>query len=70
MNLENIIEVPQELIEKHQNVELCVDIMFIQGVAFCVTISVGIKFHTVSYLKDRTAETIYCALDDVFQVYN
>ena len=68
--IEDVVEVPQDLIEAHKYVTLCVDIMFVQGLAFLVTISIDLKFRTVEYLPSRTSRDIYAALDNVFRKYN
>ncbi len=41
------VEIPKELIQAHKGIELCTDIMFIDEVAFLVTMSKYIKFITI-----------------------
>ncbi len=65
------IEVPKSLWMKHQGVELCADLMFVQGVIFLVTVSKHIKFVTVRCIPSKTIEEL-CkkAFDDTFRVHN
>jgi hypothetical protein len=55
---------------QYQNVTLCIDIMFINKVAFLVTISRGIKFSTAETLKDRKHPTIMSAIKHVVALYS
>ena len=64
------VSVPKALMKKHRNVELCADIMFIQGLPFLTTISKKIKYRTIEWLKDRSKESLLAAFDTVFQIYN
>ena len=47
----NYVEKPKELKAKHKFVELCADVMYIQGITFLVTVSKRLKFMTVKKLK-------------------
>ena len=64
------IDVPSELKYKCQDVELCADIVFIQGLPFLVTISKHIHLITVDALANRKKKTIAAAFDSAFRIYN
>ena len=64
------IEIPQELIQAHQGIELCADVIYIEGVTFLITISKNLKFITIRYISDRTKESLLEALDKTFVLYN
>ena len=66
----DIIEVPKELIQNNQEITLCVDIVYVQGLPFLATISVDIHFRTIQYMTNTKDDTIMEALDNVFRVYN
>ena len=63
-------EVPQELKFDNRDVELCIDIMCMQGMPFLVTISKNIKLITVAKLANRKKETIAEALDTTLVLHN
>ena len=64
------IEVPPELKLKHQGVNLCADIMFIQGVIFLITISREIKFVTVTCIPSRSLKQLCEGFDNTFGIHN
>ena len=45
--IQDYIKVPKEIKEIHHNIELCVDIMYIQKIIFLVTVSKKIKYITI-----------------------
>jgi hypothetical protein len=47
------VKIPKEIISLNKNVTLAVDIMFVCGVPFMVSILRKIKFTTVEYLPGR-----------------
>ena len=49
--INDYVEIPKELKEIHKNIELCVDIMYIQGIMFLATISRKIKFITIQSIE-------------------
>ena len=42
--LEDWIEMPQEILEKHRKIELCIDVMYINGVGLMTAIDQTIKY--------------------------
>ena len=61
---------PASVHEKHREVTLGGDIMFINKIAFFVTTSLKIKFGTVEYLEKQTAARMTKAIQNVLQVYH
>ena len=47
------VEIPRELIEAHQGVEICADIIFIDKVPMLVTLSKNIRFITLARIHSR-----------------
>ena len=68
--LKDCVNVPRELKLKHENIELCIDIMYVQGLAFLVGISKHIHLITCKWIHDRTKLTLAEAMDDFFRIYN
>jgi hypothetical protein len=62
--------VPPALLERHRDVTLSVDIMFVNKIPFLVTISRYLKFGTVESLRERTAKQILRCIKSVRGVYN
>jgi hypothetical protein len=62
--------VPREIMERHRDVTLCVDIMFVNQIPFFITISRNIKFGTIEVLKNRKTPTILQAFKNVNAIYN
>ena len=56
--------------ERYHNVTLCIDIMYVNKIAFLVMIFHGIKSGTAETLKDRKHPTIMTAIKDVVAVYS
>ncbi|CAJ1953169.1 unnamed protein product [Cylindrotheca closterium] len=64
------IEMPKELLKHNSNLDLCIDIMFINNVAFFVSIDKAIKFRFSTELKDWTKDAIYKSIDEILRIYN
>lgn len=64
-----ITEVPQSIYEKFQDVTVCADVMFINGIPFLVTISRDIKFGTVEKIERPSSKCIVEAVEQVRRIY-
>lgn len=64
------VEVPKELIEAHQGIILCADIMYVEKLAFLVTISIDLKYITIKYVPNRETSTLLAAVDETLKQYN
>ena len=51
--IEDWIELPREIMSKHAEVELCMDIMFINGVKLMTAIDRTIRFRSVVPVQSR-----------------
>ena len=60
---------PAAIVEHHRNITLCIDLFFVQGLAFFHTISRDIGFRTVSPIPDRKASTILREMKTVLNLY-
>ncbi len=59
-----------EILQRHQRVVLCIDLMFVNKVPFLMTISRDIKFGTAEMLHRRDAKYILKAIKNVKAIYN
>ena len=68
--IKNYIEIPTELIRKHEEVEISIDMMFVNKIPFLTTISKSLMYRTAQPLENKTPTAYRSALDTVFRVYN
>ena len=64
------VAVPDELYDRHNEVTLAIDAMFINKLPFLTTISKGIMYRTAMWMTKRTVEQYHEKLDQVFDIYN
>ena len=64
------IEIPEELYMKRSDLELCIDIMYVNEAPYFTTISKALYYRTAQFLPTRTHRDLYTSLDEVLQVYN
>jgi hypothetical protein len=67
---EDGIEIPEELISQNCEIDLCIDIMYVNECGFMITIDQTIQFRSALPIENRTHEEYYCVLDMVLQLYN
>jgi hypothetical protein len=67
---EDTIEIPEELMAHNHEIELCINIMYVNECGFMTTIDQTIRFRSAIPIKNRTHEEYYCVLDMVLCVYN
>ena len=70
VNRKDIVEIPKELIEKHHNLELHIDVMFINKLPFMTGIDNCIKYRMIATLNSRKHDEFYQALDTFLRAYN
>ncbi len=63
------VAVPRGVIERKKTVTLAVDVFFMDGIAFLLTVSRNIKFITTEHVATRTAKSLSKHLDRVIQNY-
>jgi hypothetical protein len=64
------IPLPSYITEHHKNVTLCIDIFYVQKIAFFTTILRKIKFRTIAMLTDRSKSSILKQLNLVIKLYH
>ena len=64
------VEIPGALKDRNRMVDLCADIMFVQGIPFLATVSKRIRFLTIAPLPARTRTALCEAFDKTFRVCN
>jgi hypothetical protein len=62
---EDTVEIPEELIANNREIELCIDIMYINECGFMTTINRTIRFRSAIPIENRTHEQYYRVLDMV-----
>jgi len=67
--IENYVAVPKGIAERHKNVSLCIDFMFVQSVVMLVTVSKNIKFTTLSVMKSRSLRETERELMNIINLY-
>ena len=64
-----IAPVPPEILARHHDITLAIDIMFVNKIPFLVTVSRNLKFVTVEDLPNRKATTVRDKLRAVLRMY-
>ena len=64
------IEIPRELILRHEEVTLFMDTLYINGILFFATISEHICYCIIEWVKKTAANNYRSVLDQVFRIYN
>jgi len=64
-----MVSLAPDVMQRHKNVTLAIDIMFVNKLAFLVTTSHDIKFGTVEFLPNRTQGQVLSSILRVRQVY-
>jgi hypothetical protein len=65
----DILPIPRNILSLYHEVTLCIDIMYVNKIAFLVTISRNIKFATIELLANCQEETIGKSVTNVMQLY-
>jgi hypothetical protein len=66
---QSIVKVPTEFIKLHQNVELAIDVFFINKHIFFTTLSTKICFTTITHLAFHNKKLIWEALIITYKMY-
>ena len=62
-------EIPRQIKEMNQRHMVTLDIMFVIGIAFLVSVLCGLKFTMVEYMPNCTAPELYKYLKKVYNNY-
>ena len=68
--VEDLVEIPPELIEQHENLHLCIDIMYVHSYLVFASIDKSIKYRVTVPMKNRTSKELFRAIDVVLRQYN
>jgi hypothetical protein len=66
---ENRYGIPASILSRYRDITLCVDVMYINGISFLVTVSKHIHFGTVEAMPNRKAPALLKAIKSVLKVY-
>ena len=67
----DLVEIPAKITEKHHDIELCMDIMFVNECGMLTAIDRSIQFQSVVPIDTKTQDDYYkAALDGIFCQYN
>jgi hypothetical protein len=67
---EDGIEIPEELISQNREIDLCIDIMYVNECGFMTTIDQTIRFRSMLPIENCTHYEYYRVLDMVLQLYS
>ena len=65
-----IYELPVELMERHKNVTIGIDILFFNYIAFFVSVSRDIIFHTIEKIDKRDIKTFLGCMRKIIALYS
>ncbi len=68
--VDDTIEVPPEILDNNQRLELCMDIMFINKMPFMTAIDRSLRYRSCVPLDSRTHRDCYKGLDKIIRPYN
>ena len=66
----DFIKIPKELIEKHHDIELCMDTMYVNECGMLTAIDKTIKFRSLVPMDTKNHEEYYRAIDQILRHYN
>ena len=68
--MEDTMEIPEFLYEKSYEIELCLNMMFINELEFLPLIGYPLYYKKCDFVEDNRHETYYKAIDKAIRVYN
>jgi hypothetical protein len=63
------VKVPMELLKLHKEVQITVDLFFVNKILFFLTLSCKICFTAINHLTDGTVPQIFMAFKEIYQYY-
>ncbi len=66
----NYIQIPRALLEWHQRVTMAVNVMFVNGVPFLVSMARGLTLVTAEHMPTRTAKQLAAGIIHVMDLYS
>ena len=65
----NYVQIPRAILERHQLVTLAVDVMFVNGVTFLVSVARGLNLVTAEFTPSRTAARLAAGITRMIDLY-
>ena len=65
----NYLEIPEEILRVNKGLEVSADVIFINKLAFLVSVSKQLKFETIEYTPNRLEKGIARSVNKVLDVY-
>lgn len=62
--------IPSDIMNRHREVVVCFDVMYVNNIAFLVSISRAIKFCTAEALANRRADTLITGIKRIKAIYS
>ncbi|KAL7463046.1 hypothetical protein ACHAXS_003419 [Conticribra weissflogii] len=64
-----IVPIPTQIVQQNRLIWLAGDVMFVNGVAFVVTVSRGLKFITAHHLPSQEANDLASSIKETIKIY-
>ncbi len=64
------VMIPRAILERHKRVTLAINVMFVNGVPFLVSVSRGLNLITAEYIPSCTAKQLAAGIRRVMDVYS
>jgi hypothetical protein len=65
----NYVQIPRAILERHQLATLAVDVMFVNGVPFLVSVARGLNLVTAEFTPSRTAKQLAAGITRMIYLY-
>ena len=65
----NYVQIPRVILERHQLVTLAVDVMFVNGVPFLVSVARGLNLVTAEFTSSQTAKQLAAGITQMIDLY-
>jgi hypothetical protein len=66
----NYVQIPRALLERHQWITLAVNVMFVNGIPFLVSVARGLNLVTAEHMLTRTAKQLAAGIVRVMDLYS
>ena len=64
------MQIPKELIEKNQDITLCIDSLFVNGMPMLTSIDRAVRFRALIPIESRKKDEPFTGLDVILRQYN
>ena len=63
------MSIPRAIYERYKDIVLTADVMFVNGIAFLVTLSRGIRLYTTEHIPNRKKDQLTRSLNRITDLY-